>query len=116
MTPQISAAQVHSLAGSLALSLKAVLQNSSQPINQIDLRSDYDRKQFAKWNPQVPETVTSCMHNLFEQQAAAQPDAPAAVGFGGSLTYKQLNDRAEFLASHLRSLGVGPETYVPFSF
>ncbi len=50
--------------------------------------------------------------DLFESQAAMRPDS-LAVSFGASgLTYRQLNERAEELASALVLLGVGREAVV----
>ena len=62
----------------------------------------------AKNKPQRPETI----HETFEAQASAVPEA-VAVSFGGeNLTYKELNERANQLAHHLRNVGVRPETTV----
>jgi amino acid adenylation domain-containing protein len=52
------------------------------------------------------------VHELFEEQAARTPDAVAVVHDGRTLTYSQLNGRANQLAHHLRGLGVGPEALV----
>ncbi|HEU4767071.1 MAG TPA: amino acid adenylation domain-containing protein, partial [Pyrinomonadaceae bacterium] len=53
-----------------------------------------------------------CIHELFEAQADATPDAIAVVFEGQQLTYRELDDRATRLASELRRLGVGAETPV----
>jgi len=53
-----------------------------------------------------------CVHELVEAQAERAPEALAAVFNSASLTYRQLNDRANQLAHHLQSLGVGPDTLV----
>ncbi len=50
-----------------------------------------------------------CIHQLFEEQAERAPDALAVVFEGRSLTYRELNQRADQLAHHLRTLGVGPD-------
>ena len=55
---------------------------------------------------------TSCVHELFEEQAARAPEAVALVFEGAQLSYGELNERANRLAHHLRSLGVGPDAIV----
>ncbi|WP_143328302.1 non-ribosomal peptide synthetase, partial [Caballeronia pedi] len=53
-----------------------------------------------------------CIHQLFEQQVHRTPDAVALVFEDASLTYAQLNARANQLAHHLIALGVRPEDRV----
>jgi amino acid adenylation domain-containing protein/non-ribosomal peptide synthase protein (TIGR01720 family)/FkbM family methyltransferase len=53
-----------------------------------------------------------CLHELFEQQAARTPDSTALVFGDQSLTYSELNERANRLARHLRTLGVGADSLV----
>ncbi len=53
-----------------------------------------------------------CVHELFERQASASPDAVALTFTGQSLTYAQLNQRANQLACSLRRQGVTAEAFV----
>jgi non-ribosomal peptide synthetase-like protein len=54
----------------------------------------------------------ACLHELFEAQADAGADAPALVCGAASLTYGELEVRANRLAHALRSLGVRPGSFV----
>jgi amino acid adenylation domain-containing protein len=57
----------------------------------------------------------SCMHTLFELQAEQTPQQVAVVYKNQTLTYAELNRKANHLAHYLRSLGVGNETLVGLS-
>lgn len=60
----------------------------------------------------VPLGDHQTIHERFERQAATTPGAIAVSFNDEQLTYRELNARANRLAHHLRSLGVGPETCV----
>ena len=53
-----------------------------------------------------------CVHQMFEEQVRRAPDRVAVVFEKQQLTYMQLNARANRLAHHLQTLGVGPEVPV----
>ena len=52
------------------------------------------------------------MHELFEEQVEKTPEAVAVVYEEESVSYGELNRRANRLAHHLRSLGVKPDDRV----
>lgn len=52
------------------------------------------------------------LHQLFEEQARRTPESAAVVFEQDALTYAELDSRADRLASHLRTLGVGPDSLV----
>ncbi len=52
------------------------------------------------------------VHRRIEMQARRAPEAIALTCGGCSLTYSELNTRANRLARHLRAMGVGPEVLV----
>jgi amino acid adenylation domain-containing protein len=54
----------------------------------------------------------ACLHHLFEMQAESQPHAAAVLFAERSLSYAELNRRANQLAHYLRGLGVGIGTTV----
>jgi len=53
-----------------------------------------------------------CLHELFERQVHKIPDATAVVDAKTTLTYAELDRRADALAAHLRSVGVVPDAAV----
>jgi len=53
-----------------------------------------------------------CIHQIFEDRAAAAPDAVAIDGAQARLTYAVLNERANRLAHYLQAQGVGPNVFV----
>ncbi|HYO58358.1 non-ribosomal peptide synthetase, partial [Archangium sp.] len=66
-----------------------------------------------EWNDaRLPAPPDICAHQLFEAQVQRTPDAVAVTFEGAQLTYAELERRANQLAHHLRSLGVGSETRV----
>jgi amino acid adenylation domain-containing protein len=58
------------------------------------------------------DLLEQTIHTLIEQQVARTPEAIAVTFEGESLSYRQLNQKANQLAQHLKSLGVCPETLV----
>ncbi len=65
------------------------------------------------WNsPARAVDGAACIHSLFEAQAARTPEAVAVLHEERSLTYRELDARANQLARHLREHGVGPEDRV----
>ena len=53
-----------------------------------------------------------CLHQIFEDQVEQTPDAVAVTFEGQTLTYAELNRRANQLAHRLIKLGIGPEVPV----
>ncbi|HEU5378911.1 MAG TPA: MupA/Atu3671 family FMN-dependent luciferase-like monooxygenase, partial [Ktedonobacteraceae bacterium] len=97
--------------------LKALVQAPEQPIASLSLLSlEEQRAMIQKWNatdqelPELQDMVT-----LFETQALHAPEARAVIFEQHHLTYGELHQRANQLASYLRALGVGPDTLVGLS-
>jgi non-ribosomal peptide synthetase component F len=66
-----------------------------------------------EWNDTASDYPSDkCIHELFEAQVEQAPDRRALVFEGQSLTYAQLNARANQVAHYLIERGVGPDTLV----
>ncbi|WP_331023625.1 amino acid adenylation domain-containing protein [Longimicrobium sp.] len=83
-------------------------------MDRLTLVSDEERRLVVEeWNrTETPYPADSYIHERFEAQAGRTPDAVAVVFEDRELTYAELNARANRLAHHLRSLGVGPDVRV----
>src|SRR5208283_1399942 len=63
-----------------------------------------------EWNETTTEYPRDkCVPQLFEAQAEGAPEAGAVLFPGQSLSYRELNERANQLASYLKDSGVGPD-------
>lgn len=70
-------------------------------------------KLVVEWNNNASDYPRHlCIHQVFEQEAARRPNAVAVRFEDQTLTYRELNERANQLAHRLRELGVGPEVMV----
>jgi amino acid adenylation domain-containing protein len=101
-------------AGHLANVLAGALADSSRPLESVAMLGEAEeRTVLADWSApavEIPEGLLA--HGLFERQADRTPGAVAAVFEDRSLTYAELEARANRLARRLRRAGVGPETRV----
>ncbi|HJT26349.1 MAG TPA: amino acid adenylation domain-containing protein, partial [Pyrinomonadaceae bacterium] len=94
--------------------LAGFVANPSLPVSRVPLLAkEEEQLLLVKGNDtSVPFPSEICIHELFEQQVERTPDADAVVFEGERLTYAELNAKANQIASHLRSLGVKPESRV----
>ncbi|HEX8242938.1 MAG TPA: amino acid adenylation domain-containing protein, partial [Longimicrobium sp.] len=101
-------------AGYLRRVLEEMAADDGRPVERLALLPPDERARVLReWNRTDAELPSaSTVHALFERQAERTPDAVAVAGEGGTLTYAELNARANRLAHHLRALGVGPEVRV----
>ena len=94
--------------------LQSIIENLDTPVNQLNILSENQRQQLlVEWdNTRVPYPEHTCVHELFEEQVERTPSAAAATFESESLSFRELNDRANQLAHYLRQLGAGPEQVV----
>src|SRR5712671_311293 len=94
--------------------LESAADDASVGILDLPILTERERNQIQfEWNQTALEFPRSkTLHELFEEQAKKTPDG-VAITFGDqSLSYQELNRRADQVARHLQSLGVGPDVPV----
>ncbi|HYO73598.1 MAG TPA: amino acid adenylation domain-containing protein, partial [Archangium sp.] len=102
------------MAGHLAVLARQVVEAPETPLAQLTLLTEAERQQvLVEWNQtQTEYPRDNLLHGQFEAQARLTPDAIAVQEGEQTLTYRELDERANQLAWHLHSLGVGPEVRV----
>jgi amino acid adenylation domain-containing protein len=94
--------------------LLGMVEDVNQPVSLMPLLNQADhRQQVVDWNATAAEYPrNACVHQLFEAEAKAKPDAVAVTFENEQLTYEQLDRRANRLANYLGSIGVKPGMFV----
>lgn len=93
--------------------LRDMTSQADAPISRLRMLDDEQRQELAaRWNDTASTLPKTTTHERFEQRAALHPDLTAMRTSSGTLTYGELNRRANRLARHLRSLGVEQDRLV----
>ncbi|MEU4782755.1 amino acid adenylation domain-containing protein, partial [Micromonospora sp. NPDC023633] len=93
--------------------LTQLVEDPDQPIDQLTLLDPAERRELlAAWDDATAYPAGRTIPALFAERVAATPDAVAVTFEGTSLTYRELDARANRLAHHLREHGVAPDTLV----
>ncbi|MBX8600534.1 amino acid adenylation domain-containing protein, partial [Pseudomonas cichorii] len=90
--------------------VEALEQSSQAALNSVSVLPEDEREQLLhRFNDSATDYPRdSSVHDLVEQQVAQRPEALAAVHGEHSLTYAELNSRANRLAHYLAGQGVNP--------
>jgi len=107
-------ASIQRLLGHWKMLLQGIIAHPQQALATLPLLSAPERHQLlVEWNDTSQDyPQDGCIHELFEQQVAMNPDAVAVVFEGDKLTYGKLNQRANQLAHYLIEQGVQLDTLV----
>ncbi|MCC5969954.1 MAG: LLM class flavin-dependent oxidoreductase [Pararhodobacter sp.] len=81
-------------------------------LDTLDLLTAPEQSLIDSLNDTARAHDSATISRLFEAQAAKTPDAPALVFEGVTLTYAELNTRANRVAHVLQGMGVGPDVPV----
>jgi len=109
--------RMRDLAAHFVRFLEASVMEPKLAIGTLPMLSASERKRIVvDWNAATaPDPEERTLHGLFERAAAATPQATAVVCGDDSLTYADLNERANHVAYYLRKLGVQADDLVGIS-
>lgn len=102
------------MAGHLQTLLEGVAADPQQRLSRLPLLTVDERQRLlVDWNTTAaPYPDDQSIHGMFEVQVARTPDAVAVICSDASLTYDELNRRANQVAHYLATFGVGRGTLV----
>jgi nonribosomal peptide synthetase DhbF len=89
-----------------------MLEQTLTPVDTVSLLNAVSQSQANHLGNKSESTDARTLDTLFAQQVMRTPDAVALVFEDLTLTYRELDGRANQLARHLISSGVGPEYLV----
>ncbi|MDB9357581.1 condensation domain-containing protein, partial [Nodularia spumigena CS-587/03] len=92
--------------------LSAIVLNPEQSIVELPLLTPKEQNLLTQWNDTFTDIPNLSVHELFSQQVTKTPDKIAVIFGDESLTYQQLEQKANQLADNLQNLGVQAETRV----
>ncbi|MGW6970718.1 amino acid adenylation domain-containing protein [Streptomyces sp. NPDC054952] len=88
--------------------VEQALDGFRHPLSQVELLGGVERRQVVEeWTGTRAEIGEATLPDRFEEQARLRPGAPAVLFGGRELTYGELNTRANRLAHHLTTQGLG---------
>ncbi|WP_273822299.1 non-ribosomal peptide synthase/polyketide synthase [Pseudomonas asplenii] len=94
--------------------VEALEQQPGTAVNRLAVLPAGEREQLVSGlnASAVDHALDPSIHGLFEARVERAPEALALVADGQSLSYRELNRRANRLAHYLREQGVGPDERV----
>jgi len=101
---------IRRMLGHFANLLNEIAENPERTVSELRIMDGQETRSIIKdLNPTyVNYPNTKPVNRMFEDQAKLAPGAIAVVHGDESLTYEELNKRANRLANYLKSKGVGP--------
>ncbi|MFQ3244132.1 MAG: amino acid adenylation domain-containing protein [Arenicella sp.] len=93
---------------------QAIISTPTVKISELEFIGDAEKQQLLidHNKTQVDYPKDKCIHQLFIEQVAINPDKVAVVYQDEALSYQQLYDKSHDLALYLQSLGVQPDSLV----
>jgi amino acid adenylation domain-containing protein len=112
-TDLFDATTIKRMLGHFQMLLQSIAAHPERRLTEYSLIAPEEQQLLAEWNAtNVDYPRDLCLHELFEIQAARTPDAIALISGEERFTYREVNERANRVAHHLRKVGAGSESLV----
>lgn len=93
--------------------LLSATANPAKSVRDIELLPAEQVAQMDRWNNTDGDYPTEKrLHHLFEEAVERSPDSVAIIYNEKRMTYRELNELANLVAHHIRSIGIMPEQLV----
>jgi amino acid adenylation domain-containing protein/non-ribosomal peptide synthase protein (TIGR01720 family) len=104
-------ATIQRMAGHLSALLKGIAAQPRTAVSALPMLGEAEYRLVTKeWNDTKADYPSDkCIHDLFAEQAARNPDSVAVIYQDQRLSYQDINDQANRLAHHLIALGAGQD-------
>ncbi len=104
---------IRRLLNSFKVLLEGIITDPSQSISDLPVIPNIDFQNINLWNKTETEYPKhNCLHQLFEYQVEKTPNAIAACFGNKSITYEELNQKANKLANYLSDYDIQPDVFV----
>ncbi|HSF40965.1 MAG TPA: amino acid adenylation domain-containing protein [Thermoanaerobaculia bacterium] len=113
-TDLFDAATIERLSRHFRTLLGEIARQPGRPVSELPMLAAAEREEILRaWNDtETPYPQGFLLHELVSAQVERSPEAPAVVFEGGTLTFRELDRRANRLANRLRALGCAPDSPV----
>ncbi|HYP30132.1 MAG TPA: amino acid adenylation domain-containing protein [Blastocatellia bacterium] len=105
---------IRRLTGHYCRLIEEITSKAERKVSDLTMLTEAERRGLtaSQEEPRRDFPPSATIHELFEAQVERTPEAIALVFGQERVSYRELNERANRLARHLRGLGVGPEEIV----
>ncbi|WP_076585068.1 non-ribosomal peptide synthetase [Vibrio ostreicida] len=113
-TDLFDATTIQRMADSFGYLIEAMAQSLDQAVYSTPMLSTEEQQRALASGNQTQQSYPSdkSVASLFEDQVVATPDAPAVTFGDRTLSYRELNQRANYLAAQLQQQGVAEDALV----
>ncbi|MCC6605390.1 MAG: amino acid adenylation domain-containing protein [Anaerolineae bacterium] len=113
-TDLFAESSIEQMAGHFTTLLASIVAEPDTAVSRLPLLTDAQKHTllYTVNDTAIPYDLERCLHQLFEDQVALTPSAPALTYADQTLSYDQLNQKANQLAHFLIAQGIQPDGMV----